>query len=345
MDLALTAEQSALVASVAELLGAHSSLDVVREAEDSGFDPALWSLLQEFGVVAMAVPEANDGWGADLLDLCLVAEQVGAALSPAPVVETQVATRLLAGIEHDLAAAHLARAVAGEEIVTLAVRPARSGVATLVPAAAVADCAIVLDRDRLVLVPLSDSNRRPVANLAAAPLADIDLVNATEIAAGAGALAGYERAIDEWLVLTAAQLIGSATVAHRMTCEYAVDRHTWGSPIGTYQAVSHPLADSATALDGGRLLVRKAAWALDAGNSRGRELAAMAFAFASETARDATYLAVHLHGGVGFTLEHAAQFHYRRVRGWARVWGEPRQAHLRVAAQRYASPTPVGSTV
>ncbi len=44
----------------------------------------------------MAVPEAVGGWGASLLDLALVAEEVGRALAPAPVVETQVAARLLA---------------------------------------------------------------------------------------------------------------------------------------------------------------------------------------------------------------------------------------------------------
>ena len=49
----------------------------------------------------------------------------------------------------------------------------------------------------------------------------------------------------------------------------------------------------------------------------------MAFAFGSETARDATYRSLHIHGGYGFMLEQDVQLYYRRARGWARVWGEP----------------------
>nr|MDT0667045.1 acyl-CoA dehydrogenase family protein [Micromonospora sp. DSM 115978] len=112
-------------------------------------------------------------------------------------------------------------------------------------------------------------------------------------------------------------------------------RRAWDVPIGAYQAVAHPLADDATALDGARLLVAKAADELDRGSPRSRELAAMAFGFAAETARQATYNAVHFHGGYGFMLEYDAQLHYRRARGWARVWGQPRQAYQRAARARY----------
>ncbi len=345
MDLALTAEQEALVASFADLLSERSSTAQVRAAEPLGFDEALWRVLLEVGVIEMAVPEQRGGWGAGLVDLALVAERTGAALASAPTSEAQCAARLLAGLPSVAAASELEAVLAGERLVTLAVRPSRAGNATLVPGGAVADAAIVSSDDALLLVALNDANRQTVANLASAPLADLDLGvarargDAVELARGADAGAAFDAALDEWLTLTAAALIGSATVAHRMTCDYARERHTWDKPIGTYQAVAHPLADAVTALDGARLLARKAAWALSGGRERGadrgRELAAMAFAFAAETAREVTYDAVHFHGGYGFTLEHDAQLHYRRARGWARVWGEPRQALLRVASARY----------
>jgi alkylation response protein AidB-like acyl-CoA dehydrogenase len=66
----------------------------------------------------------------------------------------------------------------------------------------------------------------------------------------------------------------------------------------------------------------------------------MAFAFASETAERATYNAIHLHGGYGFMLEHDLQLRYRRVRGWARVWGDADAGYLRAAAQRYPVAVP-----
>ena len=274
------------------------------------------------------MPESAGGWGAGLLDLALVAEQVGAAVAPAPV-DRGAGRRPPPGHgparrprrTHD----DRGRAAGG----------GRSGRRSC-PRGAVADDAVVLAGDRLLLVALEGA-RRPVANLAAAPLADVTARrgSATELASGPAATEAFEAALDEWLVLTAGALVGMASSAHRVTCEYARERHTWGVPIGAYQAVAHPLADGATAIDGARLLVGKAAWELQAGGPRGRELAAMAFAFAAETARQVTYDAVHFHGGYGFMLEYDAQLYYRRARGWARVWGEPRDAHRRAARARY----------
>jgi alkylation response protein AidB-like acyl-CoA dehydrogenase len=189
----------------------------------------------------------------------------------------------------------------------------------------------------LLAVPTDGQERRLVTNLGGLPSADLVLGDdAFEIAGPASARALYETAIDEWLTLTAAALVGVGTRAHEMATSYAVERIAWGVPIGSFQAVSHPLADSATALDGARLLARKAAWSADAAPERSAELAAMAFAFASETARDATYRSLHVHGGYGFMLEQDVQLFYRRARGWARIWGDPRSAYRRAAAHRYA---------
>jgi alkylation response protein AidB-like acyl-CoA dehydrogenase len=335
VDLALSDEQSALVASIGDLLGTHSSPAGVRNAEETGFDGGLWASLREFGIIEMGVDEAVGGWGATLLDLCLTAEQIGAALAAVPVVEVQCAARLLSRLPEP--ASLLEAVLAGDCLVTLAVRPPTAGVLSLVPAAGVADRVIAYDGQRLISVGVDDENRTRVQNLASAPLADVRLDGLTELAIGTTAAKAFERALDEWLTLTAAALTGAATSAHRMTCEYATVRRTWDAAIGSYQGVAHPLADSATAIDGARLLVHKAAMALEHDDSRARELAAMAFAFATETARDATYQAVHLHGGVGFTLEHDAQLYYRRARGWARVWGEPRAAYRRAADARYGA--------
>jgi alkylation response protein AidB-like acyl-CoA dehydrogenase len=63
----------------------------------------------------------------------------------------------------------------------------------------------------------------------------------------------------------------------------------------------------------------------------------MAFAFAQETARDATQHSLHIHGGYGFGMEGDIQLYYRRVRGWAMVYGEPAVALDRVADARYGA--------
>jgi alkylation response protein AidB-like acyl-CoA dehydrogenase len=90
-------------------------------------------------------------------------------------------------------------------------------------------------------------------------------------------------------------------------------------------------------VDGAQLLSREAAWAAAEDPQRAAELAAMAFGFAAETARDTTYWALHFHGGYGLMLEYDVQLYFRRARAWAGVLGEPRDAYRRVTDVRLAT--------
>jgi alkylation response protein AidB-like acyl-CoA dehydrogenase len=65
----------------------------------------------------------------------------------------------------------------------------------------------------------------------------------------------------------------------------------------------------------------------------------MAFAFAAESARDATYRSLHFHGGYGFMMEYDVQLYYRRARAWSNVWAEPAVAYRRTADARYGVPS------
>ncbi|QLL10081.1 acyl-CoA dehydrogenase family protein [Mycobacterium vicinigordonae] len=334
MDLSLTDEQRQLVDSFTALLARESTSERVRAAEPSGFDLKLWKALQDVGTVEMAVAETFGGWGASELELALVAEQFGRVTASAPVIEAQVAVRLLA--ESGVAGAELLKAVlAGDQLVTFAPRAGCGRRLELVPAGAVADHVIALAERRLLAVPIG-ANRTSVANLASLPLADIEIGNDSIVLAdGVRADALFSGAVDLWLVLIAAALSGAACKAVELGVDYAKQRRAFGAPIGSFQAVSHPLADSATAVDGARLLGLKAACAYVDEPERVRELAAMAFTFAYETARDATRRSLHIHGGYGFGMEGDIQLYYRRVRGWAMVFGEPAAALDRVADARY----------
>jgi alkylation response protein AidB-like acyl-CoA dehydrogenase len=339
VDLRLSPEQQQLVEAFSGLYGKHAAPEHVRAAEPSGFDAELWARLVELGVLPMAVGESVGGWGASFLDLAVVAEQQGRFLAPAPVIEAQVAARLLARVG-DPGAARLADALGGERLITFAPRAARDGSAGLVPAGSVADDAVVLAGDRLLLVPLEGA-RTVVENLASMPLADIDLARTDGtgaglvLAEGSTALELHDRAVDEWMALTAAALVGIAARALEVGVEYVKERYAWGVPIGSFQGISHRLADSATAVDGARLLAHEAAWAVEEEPERAAELAAMAFAFAYETARDATYRSLHFHGGYGFMMEYDIQLFYRRARGWAEVYDDPGRVYRRVADRRY----------
>src|SRR5688572_23753828 len=125
MDLRLSPEQEQLVGTFAGLYAKESSTGRVRAAEPAGFDKALWGHLLDLGVVAMAVDEAHGGWGAELLDLALVAEQQGRFLASAPVIEAQAAARTLARLSgsSEVAADALAAMLAGDRLVTLGLHP------------------------------------------------------------------------------------------------------------------------------------------------------------------------------------------------------------------------------
>ena len=334
MDLRPTDEQQQLVAAFADLYADASSPDRVRAAEPVGHLPELWDRLMATGAVEMGVPEEAGGGGASLLDLALVAEQHGRHVAPAPLIEAQVAARLLSRLPE--AADALRAVLAGERLVTIAVRPVRNGTASLVPAGAVADAVVALDDGRLVLAPIP-TDVRHVVNTGAMPLADIAVgADAIVLATGADALTAYAVALDEWRVLTAAALVGIAQRALEIGVAYVKERHAFGQPIGGFQGVAHRLADRATEVDGAQLLVREAAWAAAEDPQRAPELAAMAIGFAADTARDTTYFALHFHGGYGFMLEYDAQLYFRRARAWAGVLGEPRDAYRRVADLRFA---------
>lgn len=337
MDLRPSDEQQQLVEAFKDLYEDASPPDRVRAAEPLGHLPELWNRLVATGAVEMGVAEASGGGGASLLDLALVAEQHGRHVAPAPLIEAQVVARLLSRLP--IAADTLAAVLSGERLITIAVRPARGGVATLVPGGAVAQAAVVLDADRLLLVPVP-ADVRHVINTGAMPLADLVVGDAaTTLATGGEALGAYAAALDEWRALTASALVGIAQRALEIGVAYVKERQAFGQPIGGFQGVAHRLADRATEVDGAELLAREAAWAAEEDPARAPELAAMAFGFAADTARDTTYYALHFHGGYGFMLEYDAQLYFRRARAWAGVLGEPRDAYRRVADLRYATPT------
>lgn len=335
MDLNLSDEQKQLVDSFAALYARESSSERVRAAEPLGFDPKLWKALRDTGVLEMAVAEDAGGWGSSVTELALTAEQYGCAVASAPVIEAQVAVRLLASAGAP-AADLLAAALEGDTLVTFAPR-AYSGTALgLVPGGAVADVVVALADGQLLAVPVAEGSARQIENLGSLPLADVAVgEDTTVLAAGPQAVQLYSDALDAWLTLTAAALAGAAARAVQIGVQYAKERHAFGTPIGAFQAVSHPLADSATAADGSRLLALEAACAFDDEPTRVTELAAMAFAFAYESARDATRRSLHIHGGYGFGMEGDIQLYYRRVRAWALVYGDSNAALDRAADARY----------
>ena len=328
MQLSLDADQRAIVKAFEAFFTRESSPARVRAAEPAGFDAALWRALVDVGGPGVAVASEFGGGGGSLLDTALVAEQYGRRLAPAPLIEPSVALRVLAECA-DVDLATISQVLEGAEVLTLALHSAQEGVARLVPWGAVADLVIVLDGDALVMV--RPPSRSAQVGMGAEALGDVSVADhvVAELARGADATARVQRALDEWRVLKAAALVGLAGEALALAVAYVQQRHQFGRPIGSFQALAHGLVDVATAVDGARLLAYEAAWSLDAKHTD-RALASMAFAFAADTAAKTTACALHCHGGYGFMAEYDVQLYHRRAKSWAVVHDSVRGelAHL-----------------
>ena len=346
MDLSPTDEQAHLRDTLTRFLAKAASPERVREAEPLGFDREVWDGLVEIGAVAMGLPATHGGAGAALADLAVVAERAGSAIAPAPVVEAMVAGRLLAAFAGP-DDAWLERVAEGTALLTLAVRPATAGLATLVPGGAVADAALVLDADSgdLVLVPLRPSGSA-IENLASSPLGDVATTapDRVVLASGHTAATAYALALDEWRALTACWLGGLSRAALDLGVQYATDRKQFGVPIGSFQAVQQTLADVATDLDGAELLAAKAVWALDEHEAVADRFASMAYSFSAQTAEKVTSAALHFHGGYGFMEEYDVQLYFRRAKGTRLLLGDPRGELLELADRIFPGGTAPATT-
>ena len=119
--------------------------------------------------------------------------------------------------------------------------------------------------------------------------------------------------LDEERILCAAMYVGITSAVLDQALRYARDREAFGRPIGAFQAVQHPLADTATELEQIRLLTAKAAWLLSNGRECSME-ACMAKLAATEAAVRATDRCMRVLGGYGLVEETAMERLFRDTR-------------------------------
>jgi alkylation response protein AidB-like acyl-CoA dehydrogenase len=126
-------------------------------------------------------------------------------------------------------------------------------------------------------------------------------------------------------------MIGAAEGALALTTEYAKSRIQFGSPIGRYQAVKHPLAEMYVDIESWKSLGYYAAWALDEAPDEAPRYVSMAKAYASEAFARIGIDVIQLHGAVGYTWEFDAHLYLKRSK-WARpMYGDADYHYDRVA--------------
>ena len=136
----------------------------------------------------------------------------------------------------------------------------------------------------------------------------------------------------EQLAALALEAVGIAQHVLELAIEHARTREQFGRPIGVYQAVSHPLADTYIETELARSLAYWAAWCVAEGDGQARVAVAAAKAYAGDVAVAACERSIQVHGGIGFTWEHVLQRYYKRALRIQAFGGYASKHRERVAA-------------
>ncbi len=141
-------------------------------------------------------------------------------------------------------------------------------------------------------------------------------VAADAVLAGAND-AALARVLDLATAAVTAELLGAAAAALQITVKYAKEREQFGSPIGRFQGVKHPLAEMLVDVESAKSILYYAAWCLDERDPDAARTVSLAKAYASEAFARIGVDSVQLHGGVGFTWEYDPHLYLKRSK-WAR---------------------------
>ncbi len=336
MNFQFSEDAEALREQARRFLAAKSGRDKARAVMNGthSHDAALWQDIVDLGWPGLRIPESQGGLGLSVLELCVLAEEVGRALSPVPfTASVLMATEalLIAGSAAQKAK-WLPKLADGSAIGTVALGEGSaaapgarssltiengciSGVKVPVAHADIAQFVIVSGPDGLWLVDMSADG----IGMTAAETIDLvrkaaRLTFTQTPAEPMGGRSELEHFMQSSAILLAFEGLGGAEAAMDMAVGYAKERVAFGRKIGGYQAVKHRCADMYIKAQLARSHAYYGAWALSTQAAELPQAAAGARLAALEAFQFAAEENVQLHGGIGFTWESDCQFFYRRAR-------------------------------
>ena len=324
----------------------------VLDDEGMAFHEGIWKGVAEMGWLGASIPEAYGGLGLGMLEMCVLAEEMGRALAPVPFSSTAyILTEALklAGSEAQKEAV-LPKIAEGSVIGALASSegPGAADLSKLSTSFAngvvngtkipvldgdIATHAVVLASEGgkpvPVLVDLSASgvSRKTVKTLdptrshAELVFKDVPGERLGETADGATNIATL---MDRAAVLLSFEQIGGADRAVEMATDYAKERYAFGRPIGGNQAIKHKLAEGWVKNQVARSNAYYGAWALSTDAAELPEAAAASRLAACEAFWFASKENIQTHGGMGFTWEVDCHLFYRRAKLLAVQLGAPK---------------------
>jgi alkylation response protein AidB-like acyl-CoA dehydrogenase len=326
MRIALDANQQSMRDATAAMLSATCTTTDVRAAwsSDTGISRDRWRQLAKLGLTSVVIPAEFGGLGATELELVPLLEETSYAALPEPLVDAAVAASLLVDAAPTIAARLLPALAAGDVVIAVGLPDmpyVDHAVAADVIMLARDDGLYVIDAARNIGVrqPSIDRARR---------LARVDPPAGEPLVRDAASIA---RAIDRFTVYTAAQLLGLGRRCLDLSVAYARERHQFGRPIGSYQALKHRMADDWTALEFARPIVWRAAWALARGLPDATLHVSSAKAVAGDAASTVARTAVQVHGAMGYTFECDVQIFLKRILALSIAHGDARHHRRRLA--------------
>ncbi|HYP63178.1 MAG TPA: acyl-CoA dehydrogenase, partial [Acidocella sp.] len=335
MKLSLPADSLPIQEMFERFFATESTPARVRAAEPVGFDAALWQELIALDAPFIRLAASAGGGEMSLFDTCLMLEQAGRRLAAAPLAEAVVSLRILGEVGGETAHQWIER-VRNGAVLTLALHQTEAGKPQLVPGGAAAQGILTFDGKELAI-------ELPAAPLDAPFTLGGNAVGTFTPGAGerhvlsSNADAGtiWEAGVEEWKILTSAALIGMAHEVLSMAAAYASERIAFGQPIGTYQGISHKLADDIIDADGAAMLLWQTLRRIaDSDANAGADIAGL-FWWACKSASNSVAHALHTFGGYGLTNEYDLQLYHRRAKSWALVLGDPRQELIRAGRRLY----------
>ncbi len=327
--------------------------------DETGFSRPLWKKMAELEWQGLIYDEKYGGMESSFMDLFILFEQIGRVLLPSPLFTSAVMSGMVINEAGDdpLKNSLLPQIIRGKKILTLALYDQQGrldaaepgikavgsednhylvdGTRLLVPYAHVADeiivCAEVEDREKggPTLFRI-DGKSKGVTTTYLSTLTEEKTyaVGFDKVAVPAENMLGeagqgqihLSRILPKATVLKCAEMLGGLARVVEMSVEYVKERHQFGRPLGSLQAVQHHCADMASYLESTWLIAYQAAYRLSEGLPSETEVA-MAKAWTSEAYRKSTWIAQQIQGGIGFTEEWDLQLFYKHAKASELAFG------------------------
>jgi alkylation response protein AidB-like acyl-CoA dehydrogenase len=360
MNFEYSEEQQQLADSLRKFLGNEYDFEKRKAIvkSDTGLSESVWSAFAEMGLTAIAVPEADGGFGGGAVDLMAAMEACGEALVVEPLLDTiGLATRLVArcGSEGQRAALLPHLADGSLRLAVAALEPGRRYALDAQATTARAQAGgWVIDGRKAVVIGAPSAARLIVSARtnsgtslflvdASAPgltlkacrtvdgqraadiiLADVRVGAEALLGAEGAGLAALEDATDFATALLCADAIGAMKFANDTTLEYIKTRKQFGVAIGSFQSLQHRMVDMVVVTEQARSMAVYAAAKVDtaADAAERKRAVSMAKVKIADACRHVSQESVQLHGGMGMTEEMKVSHAFRRLTMLAQRFGD-----------------------